>query len=264
MTSVLDVDGCSIAYDQRGSGDLVLLIHGASGDAANYWGKLRVSLASEWQVVTYDQRGFGRSQCEVRRIDVGQLAGDAAHLLEHVGGGPAAVVGLSLGGMVAQQLAADRPDLVRSLVLAGTGPRIGPRLALLGSVLGRVAASGDQELLFDLNLLLLHAEHFIDRQADLLPTLRQHFAATAATAMRDGLQEQVVWPGVLAGSIRCPTLVVHGEEDAEMPIGYARQLVEQIPGAELEVLRDAGHKCSDDQPDRFADLVADFLRRQRS
>ncbi len=259
----LDVGGCSVVFDQRGDGDPVLLVHGASGDAASYWAKLRVSLASEWRVVTYDQRGFGRSPCEVRRIDVAQLADDAAHLLEHVGGAPAAVVGLSLGGMVAQQLAADRPDLVRSLVLAGTGPRIGPRLALLGSVLGRAAASGDPDLLFDLNLLLLHAEHFIERHADRLPALRQHFAASAAAAMRDGLQEQVVWPGVAPGSIRCSTLVVHGEEDAEMPVGYARQLVERIPGAELQILQDAGHKCSDDQPDRFAELVADFLRRQQ-
>lgn len=259
----LDVGGCSIAFDRRGEGTPVLLVHGASGDAASYWAKLRMSLASEWHVITYDQRGFGRSHCDLHRIDVAQLAGDAAALLEHLGAVPAAVVGLSLGGMVAQQLAATRPDAVRSLVLAGTGPRIGPRLALLGSVLGRVAASGDPDLLFDLNLLLLHSERFIEGHGDQVPALRRHFAANAAAAMRDGLEEQVVWPGVAPGSIRCPTLVVHGEEDAEMPVGYARQLVERIAGAELQILQGAGHKCSDDQPDRFAELVTGFLRRQQ-
>jgi 3-oxoadipate enol-lactonase len=260
--TAFDVGGCSLAFDERGTGSPVLLVHGASGDAASYWARLRVALAGEWRVVTYDQRGFGRSPCDVRRIDVAQLAGDAAALLEHLGAAPAAVVGLSLGGMVAQQLAATRPDLVHSLVLAGTGPRIGPRLTLLGSVLGRVATSGDPDLLFDLNLLL-HSERFIEDHADQVPALRRHFAASAATAMRDGLQEQVVWPGVPEGSIGCPTLVVHGEEDAEMPVRYARQLARQIPGAELQVLQDAGHKCSDDQPDRFAELVTDFLRRQQ-
>ncbi|MDA8269581.1 MAG: alpha/beta fold hydrolase [Actinomycetota bacterium] len=258
----LDVGDCAIAFDQRGAGAPVLLIHGASGDAASYWSSLRVSLATDWRVVTYDQRGFGRSHSKVERIDVAQLAGDAAALLDHLDAAPAAVVGLSLGGMVAQQLAATRPDLVRCLVLAGTGPKVGPRLSLLGSVLGRIAAAGDADLLFDANLLLTHGEAFIERHADQLSVLRQRFATSAATAMRNGLQTAVVWPGVDPGAIRCPTLVVHGEEDAEMPVRYGRELAEMIVGAHLEVLPDAGHKCSDDQPDRFADLVRGFLLRQ--
>jgi pimeloyl-ACP methyl ester carboxylesterase len=94
-----------------------------------------------------------------------ELAKDAAALVEHVGAATVSVVGMSLGGLVAQELAARRPELMDRLVLVATAPAVGTRLGLLGSVLGRAAISGDPGLLFDLNLLLTHGEAYLDERA---------------------------------------------------------------------------------------------------
>ena len=136
-------------YEVRGTVPAVLLVHGTTGDVASYWGQLRDELAATSRVVTYAQRGFGRSSgSHARRLDVGLLAKDAAALVEHVGAAPVSVVGMSLGGLVAQELAARRPELMDRLVLVATAPAVGTRLGLLGSVLGRAAISGDPGLLF--------------------------------------------------------------------------------------------------------------------
>jgi pimeloyl-ACP methyl ester carboxylesterase len=73
-----------------------------------------------------------------------------------------------------------------------------------------------------------------------------------------------VWAGVPHGAVSCPVLVVHGDEDAEMPLRHARRLLALIDGARLEVLAGASHKCMDDRPERFAEVVTAFLAEGRA
>ncbi|MCZ7526627.1 MAG: alpha/beta hydrolase [Acidimicrobiia bacterium] len=252
------VDGAELHHEVTGTGRPVLLVHGATGDAAGYWGSLAPVLATRSTVVTYDQRGFGRST-PAPSIEVPVLALDAAALLDHLGLGPAAVVGASLGGMVAQQLAVDRPDLVERLVLVGTGPRIGPRLRLMGEVLGRVTELGDPALLFDLNTVLATGELHLAAHAGEIAGARRELEERGRAWFGRALATPPAWDGVELERVEVPTLVVAGDEDAEMPLRYARELAHRLPGARLLVLEGAGHKCFLEQPDAFARAVGAFL-----
>jgi pimeloyl-ACP methyl ester carboxylesterase len=258
----VQADGVQLSFEIHGTGEpTILLIHGATGDAASYWSEIVTRLVDEFTIITYDQRGFGRSFVNVDRFDINELARDAALLLEHVELGPVTAVGISLGGLVAQQLAVDRPDLVARVVIAASAPWISPRLQLMSRVLQSATATRDPALLFDLNLLLAHGEAFLAARADEIAASRKRFVADTRPWYGTALTEPAEWQGVSPGTITCPTLLIYGDEDAEMPLRYARELQERIPGARITVLAGTGHKCAEEQPDSFADAIRSFHTR---
>ena len=167
-------------------------------------------------------------------------------------------VGLGLGVMFAQQLAADRPDRVARLVVDASAPRISPRLQLMSKVLQTATATRDPGLLFDLNLLLAHGEAFLTTHADDIATRRKRFVAEARPWYGSALTEPAEGQGVARDRITCPTLLIYGDEDAEMPLRYARELQAGIPGSQLTVFAGTGHKCAEEQPDQFAEAIRSF------
>ena len=123
-----------------GGGERVLLLHGY-GDSGHAWSTVLPHLPAEWQVAAPDQRGHGGSERPDAGYTVASLASDAAKLLDALGWERATVVGHSMGGFVAQQLAVDHPERVARLVLVGTTPRCaGPAVDAL---LAEIAALGD-------------------------------------------------------------------------------------------------------------------------
>ena len=117
LTRVGDID---VYYEKRGSGEPVLLIHGL-GSSTEDWEYQVERLASRYTVVSYDVRGHGQTGKPRGRYSVAQFASDAAGLIERLGLGPVHVQGISMGGMIAFQLAVDKPDLVRSLTIVNSG-----------------------------------------------------------------------------------------------------------------------------------------------
>jgi pimeloyl-ACP methyl ester carboxylesterase len=109
----IEVNGVTLAYEERGTGDGLLLVHGTGG---NVWGSLPDLLASDGRVVNYDRRSFGDSTHPPTK-DLPQHAADAAALIEALDLAPATVVGHSMGGVISLDLALHRPELVRALVL---------------------------------------------------------------------------------------------------------------------------------------------------
>ena len=109
----IDIGDVRIGYDEQGSGPPVLLVHGT---AANLWGELPALLAPRYRVISYDRRSFGTSK-HAPLANLTQHARDAARLLDALGAAPAVVVGWSIGGVLALELALERPELVKGLVL---------------------------------------------------------------------------------------------------------------------------------------------------
>jgi 3-oxoadipate enol-lactonase len=132
----LSIDDIQIAYQHIGAGEPVLLIHGL-GSSARDWEFQTPALAARYQVIAADLRGHGGSSKPRGRYRITRFATDMAELLQGLAAAPAHVVGLSLGGMVALELALSRPDLVRSLVVINSGPAapastLRERLGLIG------------------------------------------------------------------------------------------------------------------------------------
>ncbi|WP_295121834.1 alpha/beta fold hydrolase [uncultured Leifsonia sp.] len=246
-------DGVPIAFEERGTGVPVLLIAGQA-TGMNGWGPFARALASEHRVIVFDHRGIGDSGLgDPARYSTRLFADDGLAVLDAAGVAAAHVIGHSMGGRVAQWLAADHPGRVRKLVLVGT--TASDRVRDAGGAAEaaeaeqrrdpRVVAdllSGDRArmlpLFFDADWAEANPEAvagFFDRVAS-RPALRGHFAAS-----RDHDAREVL------GRIRAETLVVHGRADALTPIGQARLLAGAIPRARLLEF-DARHGLHLDTP----------------
>lgn len=246
-------DGVPIAFEESGTGVPVLLIAGQA-TGMNGWGPFARALASEHRVIVFDHRGIGDSGLgDPARYSTRLFADDGLAVLDAAGVAAAHVIGHSMGGRVAQWLAADHPGRVRKLVLVGTTASDRVRDAGEAAEAAeaeqrrdpRVVAdllSGDRArmlpLFFDADWAEANPEAvagFFDRVAS-RPALRGHFAAS-----RDHDAREVL------GRIRAETLVVHGRADALTPIGQARLLAGAIPRARLLEL-DARHGLHLDTP----------------
>jgi 3-oxoadipate enol-lactonase len=247
-----------IAWEQHGVGPPLLLIQGV-GLGRWGWGPALDLLAGRVQVLAYDNRGVGESDAPPGPYSVPILAEDALQVLDEAGITRADVLGASLGGLVAQQLAADHPERVARLVLVCATPGRSdafpvpePTLRLLAE-----APALDRETAlerFTRNALSRGAsDELVERIVRLRLDKPQDPAAWGAQIAAGAGFEGVALEGVEA-----PTLVLHGSEDNVVDVRNAALLAERIPSARFQVVA-GGHMFWWEDPDGFAQVVADFL-----
>ena len=249
-------ENTSIDYDVQGEGPPLLLINGL-GFGRWGWFKQIPAFTRHFRTITFDVRGErGLSN------GVADLTGEAVALLDHLGVGRTHVLGTSLGGFVAQELALVRPDLVDRLVLVctsygGRGPEAMSPGALadmmgVGTFSAEAAARKALEAATGEAYRAEKPEEVEQivrwRLAD-SPSVVSYYEQAKAGARFD-------LPGDV-GHITSPTLVIHGAEDRYVPPANARALAEAIPGAKLQMLEDAGHLVF---VERFADVNREVVR----
>lgn len=249
-----------LAWHARGSGAPLLLIQGL-GYTRHGWGALPRLLAAHHRVLVYDNRGIGESDIPEGPYTVPELAADAVAVLDEAGLGRVDVLGASLGGMVAQELARTHPERVGRLVLVcttggGTGsfPMPERTVALMGA-----ASALDPEV-----AMRRFVENALgpDAPAGLADEIFAHRVAHPPDPI--GWQAQaaaaVGWDGLeAAAGIRARTLVVTGTEDNVVDARNSALLAERIPGARLEHVEGAGHLVFWERADEVAALVEGFL-----
>ncbi len=255
--------GVRIAFEVVGTGDPVILIHGL-GYARWGWDPVTAGLAPEFRVVLLDNRGIGESDVPPGPYTARDMAGDVLAVLDAAGIERAHVVGTSLGGMIAQELALARPNRVARLVLACTTP--GRRRAFplpeRTSRLFAEAASLPQDVAlrrFVENALAARTlaerrelvERILERRLAHPPHPAGWQAQAAAGTTFDAFDR--------LPAISAPTLVLHGTDDHVVDSRNARLLAERIPDARLELFPACGHLFFWEDPERFLALVARFL-----
>lgn len=256
-------DGVRLAYERRGpaGGPTVALVQGL-GLAGRMWLDLPFGLARRgYTVIIPDNRGTGASDAPLPPYAMPTLADDLAALLADAACGPALVVGISMGGMVAQHLALRHPRLVRGQVLAAStcglpyGKLPSPRFVrvVLRSVFGDPRQAMDE-----MRLLLVH-ERSLARNPQLFRRW-DRAVATCPIGWR-GLLGQLAAAGAhstgaLLSRIRCPTEVVTGEDDRVIPSENSRILAARIPGAALTVLPRSGHAFPLEHPRALPEALA--------
>lgn len=234
-----------IAYELRGDGPLVALVQGLGLPGRMWLGLAGGLVKSGRSVVVPDNRGTGSSDAPLPPYRMATLADDLAAVLVDAARGPALVVGISLGGMIAQHLALRHPRLVGGLVLAATtcGPPVGtlPRLALLPRMFRSLA--GDARALEELRGLLVHPRTLArnprlfeewDRQ---LAQQRWRWSGFIGQLGAAALHST----GLSLGRIRCPVEAITGDSDRIVHPINSRILAQHISGAALTVVPHAGH-----------------------
>jgi pimeloyl-ACP methyl ester carboxylesterase len=262
-THVSAGDGTRLAVTVLGEGPPLLLIPGL-GATRVVFDPLAPLLALHRRVIVYDQRGIGGSDLTEGPYTTEQLGDDAAAVLDGLGVARAAVLGASFGGMVAQQLAIRHPERVETLILAATGPGSShlaqqPDSAATDALLGKGARTPEDA--YRIACTVLYSRRFQEEHPEVIDAqvrdrAQRPIAARAFQAQLAASRGHDVWE--LLPSIGATTLVMHGSEDAVMPVANARLLAERIPGALLEVLDGAGHLFFHEQPERTADAVLAF------
>jgi 3-oxoadipate enol-lactonase len=256
-TAVLD--GVELYYEERGSGAPLLLIAGIPAVASD-WAPLAERLAASRRVIAYDNRGSGRSSVTPGPYTTAGLAADGVALLDSLGIERADVFGISLGGMIAQELALGWPGRVERLVLGCThcGVAHSPRPP---RETGRAFAMETDD--WELRMRTLAPFAFAE---GVDPEFLRRFVAKKSGDVQDpeGYRAQIA--AALAHDtydrlprIDRPTLIVTGDGDRVIPAASSDVLHERIPGSRLEVVRGAGHLFFLERPEESLRVLEEFL-----
>jgi len=246
-------EGVELHWDSTGAGAPVLLVMGLGMTATGWWRTIPV-LAEGLQVISFDNRGVGRSGRPPGPYSVPMMADDAVAVMDAAGVDRAHVYGISLGGMIAQELALRHPDRVGSLVLGATTPG-GPNA---------VAADDDTLAFFRRRAEMpaeeavwasvpynygarTRAEHAQRIGEDVVQRLRYPIEPVPYTAQLEAALGHDASDRL--GSIDKPTLVLHGDDDRMVMPANADQIADAIPRAELRMLTGAGHLYPTDDPE---------------
>jgi pimeloyl-ACP methyl ester carboxylesterase len=257
------VNGIDLYYEVHGQGAPVLLIGGFTSDHMSYSFQVP-TLAGEFQCIVFDNRGAGQSSQPDGPYTTAQLADDAADLLDHLGIAKAHIVGHSMGGAIAQEFAINHADKTASVVLSATFPKLDPYSLRQLGVWKQVFRQMDPESY--LEYVFYHAfTHRLYAQPGVLEMFKQQALANPYPQTPAGFFGQAAAceshdATARLGLIQAPTLVVAAAEDKMVPVRYALQLAEAIPGADYVELPDAPHMYVWEQPDVATSRLGEWLR----
>lgn len=258
-------DGVSIAYDVHGAGDPLLLISGTGHDRT-FWGGQIARFSPHFQTIVFDNRGVGQSSVPAPGYSLADMADDAAHLLDHLGIERAHVMGFSMGGHIAQELTLNHPDRVASLGIHHSWTRNGARLRKFQETRRYLAEHDQRVALAEISMLALHASAYYDAHVEEMDAHRAFLLERSP--VNDGWIGQL--EACLTGDtydrlprISAPTLVTCSDLDLIASPHLSEEIHARIPGSEFRLLRGTGHVALMEDPDGFAEICMEFLRRQR-
>jgi 3-oxoadipate enol-lactonase len=250
-------------FTQHGAGPVVVLSH-ALGCDLQMWDGVAAALQGRYTVLRYDHRGHGRSPAPDGAYRIDDLADDAAAFIRaHADGGPVHFVGLSMGGMTAQSLAARHPALVRSITIANSASHYGEAAQAgwqtrIDTVLAKGMESIADGVLQRWFTPEFRADHVHGGSAN-VAAMRAVLVATAAAPYAAACAA-VAYIDLDKGnrSIACPALVLAGSRDEATPPALSQVMAKTIPGAQLASI-DAAHLSAVEKPAEFAHIVGTFL-----
>ena len=242
-----------LAVSVAGEGELVLFLHGIRGNRRNWAAQIEF-FSRRFKAAAWDARGYGDSDDYEGPLQFEYFTGDVMRVAEHFKAQKLHLVGLSMGGRIARNVALRAPERVRSLVLISSNPGfdamspesvkrfVTERRTRTPQTLAKLLGSRASRAAYDELLDSVARIHDASYQKTLEASVAQDRAAPI---------EQ----------IRVPTLVIAGEEDTVYPPELAVEMARRIPGAELLMLERTGHLANLEQPEQFNQAVLDFLSR---
>ncbi|HEY0701793.1 MAG TPA: alpha/beta fold hydrolase [Candidatus Acidoferrales bacterium] len=257
-------DGVKLFWEETGVGEPVLLIMGL-GWASYLWNRTRKVLAEKYRVITFDNRGVGRSDVPEGPYPIPTMASDAAAVLDAAGVKSAHIFGISMGGMIAQEFAINYPDRVKSLILGCTAAGGPAALQPAPEVLQVLMRRGmtPQEAAEAIDPFIYHPDASPELKDEELK-LRMEWYPTPEGYLSQ-LQGIMMWEAYSRiGQIKAPTLVLHGDVDQLIPAGNGKLIAERIPNAKLVTIAKASHIFPTDQPEITREALLTFLAAQHS
>lgn len=248
-------------WEAHGSGDPVVLIMGLSL-TSRMWFRLLPALTGQHRVIVFDNRGSGRSDAPLPPYSIAGFARDTRAVMEAAGVERAHIIGASMGGMIAQELARQVPHQVRTLMLACTTCG-----GLRFKFPDRRRIEGWQRAGLSREAKIRFTEGFL--YGDQTPRDRRDEDAEVRIPEMPPVRNVVkqmtsflTWSSYRwLPKLRMPAMIVHGSDDRVVPLENGLILKQRLTQAEMHVLEGAGHLFITDEPDRTRELASDFLAR---
>jgi pimeloyl-ACP methyl ester carboxylesterase len=265
LASMLMLNDAKLYYEVHGvDGPPLLLVAGLASDVSS-WQTVLPVLSEHFRVIIVDNRGIGRSVPQNAPVSVDLMADDCAALIDHLGYGPVYVLGHSMGGFTALNLAARYPEKVRKLVIAASGEKSSSRNTLLFSDLAdRYEKSEDLAGFFRTVFYWIFSPAFFEDEGTVKGAVE--FALSypfpqAPVSFRNQVNAIAAFDGRgLARSVKVPALVLAGTEDLLFPAAAGRELAEKFPRGKYLAIEGAAHSIHAEKPKEFAEAVLSFLK----
>jgi 3-oxoadipate enol-lactonase len=254
------VNGAVVHYADEGRRDARAIVFiNSLGMDFRIWDDVARPLAASYRIVRYDKRGHGLSELPAGPALMADYARDLAGLLDRLGASGAAIVGLSIGGVIAQELYRLRPDLVAALALCDTAAKIGTEESWRQRM--EEVARGGVEAIADGVMQRWFTADFRARRLDelagwrmmLTRTPKDGYLTACGALMRADLRPD-------CARIKVPTLCVVGDEDGSTPVAMVRELAESIGHARFEIIAGAGHLTNLEQAAALRVLIEALAR----
>ncbi|TSA47661.1 MAG: alpha/beta fold hydrolase [Deltaproteobacteria bacterium] len=259
-----NVQGINLYYEIQGSGYPLILIRGL-GSNADHWYCQAPVFSAHYSVVVFDNRGIGRSDIPDAPFTISEMAKDTVLLMDVLGIAKAHILGISMGGMIAQEIARRYGQRVNGLILACTHCGGVHAVQTAPGILEDLSESlfaGTQEAI-QKGMKLLFSDRTIQQNPDVVQRYREvskRFSPAVQTLRHQikAIQGHDTWEDLI--HIQNPTLVLTGSEDVLIPPENSRILAERIPRAQLQVIEKVGHQLFIEEPDACNRAVLKFLR----
>ena len=262
-TMKIMANGIEMNYELSGEGNCLVLIHGYT-DNLNLWYNQVSVLSAHCRMLTYDVRGFGKTEVRGGTYSMGLFAEDLRALLEALGIESACVLGYSMGGRIALEFAQTYPEMTAGLVFAnsGIGETPSQEMQERRKMMVDVLQQGDIEVISELMTEASFSPGLKERN----PTAYEKYKSIKM--QNDPSEYLAVMQAIVGaidspadfGSLRCPTLIIAGDRDGFMSVSVGEAMRDAIPDAEMHVLP-TGHAAAIEEPEAFNRIVLRFLER---
>jgi len=267
MGQRVKIGGLEIAYNVAGAGAPLFLIGGFTM-VKEMWSSLAGMFAAHFRVIAFDNRGMGETTVPDEDYTTADMAADVIGLMDHLGIEKGHIFGVSLGGLIAQMLVLDHGDRITKAVLGCTSHGGRHAIAQDPEVVAILASAADPRIPAEEAIRRRTAVNLSERFQREQPQKVEEFIQIALRHQPTpkGAQGQMKALSVFnvkrrLGDIRCPVLVISGDEDKMVPPGNSRLLAEGISGAELYMMSGAGHGFFRERPEEVYRVVTAFLNK---
>jgi 3-oxoadipate enol-lactonase len=257
------IRGARLNYLERGKGPPVVFSHGFLWSGRMFDAQV-AALESRFRCIAYDHRGQGRSEVTASGYSADELAEDAAALIEALGAAPCHFVGLSMGGFTGMRLAARRPELIKSLSLLETSAAGEPPLKVLKyRALMAIASFAGMKPVSGTAMKTMFGRKFLSdpSRSALRAEQRRLMEANSIPGMIHSLKGIIERPPIAGelSRVRCPTLVIVGDQDVATVPAKAEQIHALIAGSKLAVIPGAGHTSTVEEPEGVNAALVPFI-----
>jgi len=264
----IDTNGQQIYYEMHGDGEPLILIMGIGGDST-MWTPYQVpAFSTNYQVIVLDNRDAGRSSKATSSYTIADMADDVAGLMDGLGVERAHILGISMGGMIAQEFALRHPNRLNKLILTGTGAAAGRAKfdpIMVWNFVKQNDADGQafaaQQFIWLFSTEFLRNHQAVDQTLALFASNPNQFSPEAYVRQAEAYVKHDALDHL--GNVKAQTLVISGEQDRLAPPWIARELADAIPDAKFHLVDGSGasHALILERPDDFNKLVMDFLNK---